>query len=283
MGHKFLLLLFVISIIASSCINNDAPIEKEKMVQIIVDLQMAEATSAFDELNLRNAQKYPYYNTVCEKHGITRAQLDSALVFYSKDELLFKEIYDKVIDELHEVESKIDKGFYLSQRDTFMLGEDSAALFLAIDSLITDSIEAEIWHFNRSYSYTDSVNLRFEIELFNRERQRYIFMCDYSYSGEDGALEPGLQCGIENLDRTRKSGFYTIEKGTNRQLKIDFESHNLQQAYKLFFDFIDRTYHQKKLKLELSNIRLYKMYIEGVTVDDRVIIRPNNRLIRFDR
>lgn len=274
MYDKFIILFFSFFFcFLVGCDHNNVIIPKEKMVDIIVDLQMAEATSAFDQVHIRNAEKFPYYNSVCVKHGISRAQLDSSLVYYSKEEVQLKEIYDRVIDRLHVLEAEVERGIFASQLDTFLLGVDSAHLFLASDSSITDSIECEMWHFNRSYSSTDTVNLRFETLLFNREYQRYLFICNYNYRGTEGAEEPIFLCGTENFDSSRKSTSVPLEKGDDREIWIEFESNNLQQVRKLYFEFVDRLYKKQKLDIDIYNIRVYKMHIEGVEVNEKISSR----------
>lgn len=269
----------------SACTADKPPINENKMVDILVDMHITQSAKVRDNLNLRSWESYPYYNSVCEKHHVSRTALDSAISYYSKNETQYQLLYEKVIDELKRIETEVNSGIYAAEstKPTInSIGIDTVAF--AIDTLISDSIITEIWPFKRVYLSSDTTTFRFDIKIREQKYQRYLLICTYKLLETDNALNPGFRAGVQYSDGSIKVKTIEFEKGQENEISMVFETNVTQFSTKLFFEFIDLSYRELKLNIDVNNIRLYKLYTEKVkknqektitileTKDDNVLI-----------
>jgi len=87
-----------ISIVA--CSKNDV-LSRNKMVAVLHDIQIAEAIQSIRFIEYRERKdKDALIEGVLKKHGITQAQLDSSLVWYSDNVEIYNRVNDSVISTL---------------------------------------------------------------------------------------------------------------------------------------------------------------------------------------
>ncbi|HKR04100.1 MAG TPA: DUF4296 domain-containing protein [Bacteroidia bacterium] len=103
---NFISILFLCSLAFASCSKKEEKIPadiipKDRMVQVLVDIHLAEARSQFNAPfdNSKNV-KQAYYKFIFNKYKITYAQLMKSWSFYSEHPAIFTKIYDEVITEL---------------------------------------------------------------------------------------------------------------------------------------------------------------------------------------
>ena len=78
-----------------------------EMRAVMVDLHKTDALIQIAGLQHKDQEiKNIYYAQVLEKHGITQAEFDSSLVWYTAHPQLFNKIYPKVIKELKSEEEQ---------------------------------------------------------------------------------------------------------------------------------------------------------------------------------
>lgn len=114
---KYILTLFVcFATITTSCSKKDI-IPEDKMIAVLKDAYLAE--SMFDvkhgSFDKNEESRKALLKAVLEKHGITDAQFDSSLVWYSDNAQLFIRINDSTISELRSEVKEIDMK-YTKQR-----------------------------------------------------------------------------------------------------------------------------------------------------------------------
>lgn len=76
---------------------------KEKMIHVMVDVQIAEAAIQNKNLNLNDSTKAiaaGYYRNLFEKNKITEQQFRESFLYYSHHLDLWSKIYEEVINEL---------------------------------------------------------------------------------------------------------------------------------------------------------------------------------------
>lgn len=87
----------------------DYLIDEEKMVELMVDMHLVETAQnlklmGVDSTNRRYQQ---YFNAIFESHEVSKVDFDSSLHYYSTKTERMNDIYDKVLEELHELESEV--------------------------------------------------------------------------------------------------------------------------------------------------------------------------------
>lgn len=74
-----------------------------QMRMVLIDLHKTDALLQVHGLHHgHEADEDRYYAAVLEQHGVTQAQFDSSLVWYTHHPQLFDKIYPKVLKQLHE-------------------------------------------------------------------------------------------------------------------------------------------------------------------------------------
>lgn len=107
---RYISVLMCVVSFCSCSVNHGKPcIEQEKMSDILVDAYMA--PSALYDIRLKKGEKREYYFTnIFIKHGVTEAEFDSALTWYTSNMDQNKKLYDRVIEKLtariNEIESE---------------------------------------------------------------------------------------------------------------------------------------------------------------------------------
>lgn len=158
---KFIVLLFVTSIVFASCGTKPRSVLSEgKMVEVFQDLYIVDAMmkNRRDEFK-SDAYKDALINGVLQKHGITQAQLDSSLVWYSDNITLYSVIQDTVAarlqkrsDWINDFNSKNSYSFKLVGFNTelpehYSLDANTPTFRFKIDSIQMRSFDKDKWEF----------------------------------------------------------------------------------------------------------------------------------------
>jgi uncharacterized protein DUF4296 len=112
---KSLVFIFI-GIFVSQCGNkaNNSPeniIPKGKMIELLTDIHIFDAVMSEKKYNTKKHeyQIEGYYSYLYEKHGYTRAQIDSSISFYSRDPEEYSKMYDDVLEKLSTIQSYYEK------------------------------------------------------------------------------------------------------------------------------------------------------------------------------
>lgn len=162
-------------------------LNESNMTKILVDMHKTEALLSEKGLSYsRYSSKAPYYNFVLKKYGITQAQFDSSLVWYTKNPKKFGRIYDDVTVRLTKFQKEIKGGKYhavdtlelakikvnvWSKRTKYILTKDSARTHLDFDFP------------NQGFMYGDTYILKFLLRIAPEDssiRQRVILRINYA-------------------------------------------------------------------------------------------------------
>ena len=128
-------------------------LSQDKMANVLTEMHKTDASLAQKDLLYgRYSDKVPYYKFILKKYGITQAEFDSSLVWYTKNPIRFERVYDNVLVQLTSLQIDVKKGKYHK-----------------IDSLDQNIIKYNIWNKRTHYALNkDSTRtkLNFDI-LFN--------------------------------------------------------------------------------------------------------------------
>jgi hypothetical protein len=102
------LTLFVF-IIIFSCNNQriDLLIEKEKLIKILADVQLAEALVQDERSEFKDSLSAVYYKQIFDKYGVNRALFDTTMSRLGSNPDLMEEIYTQVIKNIEKKEENI--------------------------------------------------------------------------------------------------------------------------------------------------------------------------------
>lgn len=103
----FAVLLFLISCNVKDRVPGHIP-SKKKMTDLLVDIHLADNVINIDGISQKNKQ-LGYYRYVLDRQGVTQAEFDSALSWYSAHPKVYLEVYDNVIEILTEKEADLQQ------------------------------------------------------------------------------------------------------------------------------------------------------------------------------
>lgn len=120
------------------------------MRAIMVDLHKTDALLFVTNLQHGNEEvNNIYYAEVMEKHGVTQAQFDSSLVWYTAHPQLFDKIYPKVIDQLEKEEAAfLAEHFSGTDEEAFPAPQSSTP---ARDPLTKHEMDSILWVMQNGY------------------------------------------------------------------------------------------------------------------------------------
>lgn len=151
-----------------SCQKHPVPLEANEFRALLLDMHLVDGTLAVNRgINGGNDLKnYAYYNDLFKKYGISRADFDSCMYYYSAQNVLFSEMYDFVIDSLNKRLTAIDK--VLDQ----LKANDSINYFpLAMDTVRLDSVVTVVVDSIVPGLYKFATTVRFDSAVSNRSRR----------------------------------------------------------------------------------------------------------------
>ncbi len=108
--NSFRISLFLILFMLFSCaIDKGKPvIPEDKMVEILTDYYLTQATVS-DYILPKGETKVMYYCGVLDRHGVSEAEFDSAVSWYTKNFDVYEKVYDKVLSNLTVVKDSVAK------------------------------------------------------------------------------------------------------------------------------------------------------------------------------
>ncbi len=112
MKIKFLMIALILLMACKSNPEKDTVISEEKMIEILVDVQITEAYFLNNDPSIRskdfNTLSPQYYKYIFEKHQITKAQFDESMKFYVEDLPTFKILFDSVTARLDQMKDSLN-------------------------------------------------------------------------------------------------------------------------------------------------------------------------------
>ena len=176
------------------------------------------------------ANKAPYYRFIFKKYGITQAQFDSSLVWYTKNPREFDNIYDRVLVDLTSLQKEVKNGKY-HPVDTFDLTK----------------MRTNIWNKRIRYSLTkDSVRTHLDFEIKDNNltyKDVYVLRFLQQIAPDDSCSKPKIVFRINyangKTDSVYRTAFndsllrrYTFRFQAFRKLKIKSVSGQLLASKK---------------------------------------------------
>lgn len=147
----FFLYLIAVFILAACNNRPDGVLDRSEMKEFLIEMHLLDGVLATKAPGNIQREKEYYYNALMRKHGITKAEFDSSLVYYASKPKQFERMYTQIVERL--------EGFELQLRS------DTIEQILP-DSLLNVPASYEMWSLDSSYVFTpDSAwnDLKFSI------------------------------------------------------------------------------------------------------------------------
>ena len=110
MRNKWLISIGLVLLFGSCTIRPDGVLSNRKMQKVLYDLHKTEGIMQAAGYNYgHDHETSVYYQSTLAKHGITQAQFDSSLVWYTDHPLLFNRVYPKVLERLKAEQEMYEK------------------------------------------------------------------------------------------------------------------------------------------------------------------------------
>ena len=143
-----ILLLLMITATIVSC-RPKGILHSWEMRDLLVDLHKADATLQQAGIRYNDPERIGYYAVVLDKHGVTQAQFDSSLVWYTAHPMLFDKIYPKVLAQLRAEEEAFVEHYRVE------LGMDGPTETKPSKRAFTPAqLDSVLWVTQHSYSHT---------------------------------------------------------------------------------------------------------------------------------
>jgi hypothetical protein len=86
-------------------------LSEKKMSELLIDTHLADAILFIDKSRAdeKRDKGLFYYPSVLEKHGVTKAQMDSSVAYYMRNPAAYARIYDQVMKDLESRQASIKK------------------------------------------------------------------------------------------------------------------------------------------------------------------------------
>lgn len=152
----------------NGCENKKVPLNKDEFTALLIDMHRVDGTlSANRSVNLGNPdlKNYTYYNDLFKRYGITRADFDSCMYYYSVQTVLFSKMYDVIIDSLNRQVTVVDK--ILNE----LKSKDSINYFPVLDTIRLDSVFRVNIDTIVPGQYKFNTTIRFDSMSDNRNRR----------------------------------------------------------------------------------------------------------------
>lgn len=152
-----LLLLFVAFVLAFTACKKEPnkTLSRKEITNFLIDLHKLDGALSAQGMGAVDDQNNVfYYNALLKKHGITKAQFDSTLVYYAKNPKKFERVYTDVINELTSLDERVKAG-----------------VFHPIDSTALRQSVENIWPLQKTrYYFTkDSTPIKIQFVIKNRQ------------------------------------------------------------------------------------------------------------------
>lgn len=246
------LLIFACLVFAFTACNNKQEnlLSRKEMTSFLVELHQLDGSLAAKGLgNTDDRSNVYYYNALLNKHGITKAQFDSTLVYYAKNPKKFERVYVDVIDKLTQLDEKVKAGY-----------------FHPVDSAALRNTMEEIWPLARKqYKFTtDSTPVKINFVIKNRQlawKDQYKLSFIHKAENSDSTKNQHTIIRIHYSDKkTNIIRVKTVSDGLTRKHNITFYARRKHGVDSITGAIINYTPTKGKFNALIDSLTLTRKY-----------------------
>lgn len=152
----YLILFFLVGMIVSCSQRPKDVLSPDQMRNVLIDMHVADGI--FETPAYRHTptnEKSQYYAAILNKYGVTEAQFDSSVVWYTRNPDQFDKIYAQVVNQLEQKDKNVKDGMYLSEEERkarIVIGTKDLWTTQRIQYKYPDSIGSELYFVVRDSS-----------------------------------------------------------------------------------------------------------------------------------
>lgn len=246
---KTVILIGIIALLVACNGRPKGVLNQHDMINILTDLHKLDGSMyakglPYNQFDLKNE----YYVSVLNKYGVSQAEFDSSLVWYSKNPKNFDKIYDKVLEQLTVLQNDINKGKYHP-----------------VDSTELAKIKIPIWNKRTKYVLTkDSArtHLAFEVQDQNfMLGDVYILKFLQRIAPEDSSTNKLIRFQINYANgRVRGVIKKTTNDGITRRFTLRISSIHPSKIKSISGELLGSTKYKGKLNATIDSISLTRIY-----------------------
>ena len=270
MGNKVLYVLLLI--LLSGCgMRPWGVLSHDEMVAVLLDVHVAEAAMKVVDTSAKRIEKQEYYNTIFEKHNITKEQFDKSLDWYARHPKVLVEIYDDVKKEAESLQDRVEAYEFHpddkpSRKDSIVEfdlwhWERNRLLTLGEDSVIPiDSLHFSITDSNYFYK-SESLQLYLKMRVYSPDTVEFATRVIYHYSD---SLVDTLQ-------------YLSLADSVCRRYRFTQNIPSFRNIDSLFIELVDSVRTIESIEIDSVELnRVYDKFLYPMKSDIRNKIREAN-------
>ncbi len=271
----------LILVLQVSCKKNTYVLKEDEMVVILTEIHLTEAI-LYQNVgrNKTKEDKLAYYNYVYEKYGVTKAQVDSSINYYSYYAPKFNDIYKRVVERLEKMDEEVELGQYLLAKELYFY--DLSDVIQKADSAEKDSVITEIWKLKRNITLpNEGAKNTIAFSIDNDSSQNFSFIvlkADYELFFDDGSKDPAINLNVEYTDgKTDAIVLPLVKNGTQTPIRVRLPLDAKREVNRIYGELLGHDRCPKNKNARIRNIRLYKMDVPTIEEEmpDRVEEEPD--------
>ena len=249
------LLVIVMLNVCNSCSRN--ALSKSKMIKILTEIHTLEGALEASGINYID-DKEPYFNAIFAKYNISRAEFDSALVWYTAKPRQFERIYNAVTENLKNLETDVKNRKYhpidyeALRNSKSELWKHAESIIITHDTLLTN---ASFVVKDTTLRWKDIYHLSFieRVSPIDSIQNLYAVMRIHYHTGFIDSIRIDLK--PDSIKRR-----YMFKLPAKEKSKIDSLTANLFVFDYIKTDSIVTDSIVKKYKTQIDSIKLIRNY-----------------------
>jgi len=218
---RLALALFLLLLLNACNTRPSNVLSSSEMTDFLVDMHRLDGALLAKGLgDTQDSVNAAYYKVLLQKHGISKADFDSSLVWYAKNPKKFERIYFDVVNELTVLNDKVKRGYFHPQDSVRLRNIQDSIWPLAKQKFVfnKDSVPSKIQFVvkNRTFVYQDLYVLSFlhRVGKSNKaKKQHAVIRLHYQNGARDSIV-----CALVSDSLLRR---YTLRLKARRPLRID--------------------------------------------------------------
>ena len=264
---RFASLILVLTILLGSCSNDKYYIPEDDLVNLIVDLHLAEGVMNVETgMPSGSATQLEAINTVLRRHNIERERFDSTMAYYALHVNKYDAVYDKVLDRLMLAETHIKAGEY--DKSDVLKAQNTIREFFPEDTVLMDSLIKEFWWDKRNITLLDT---------FSNERGKFNRYIGDTVNSKAFLLKAEIKLLLDDCAENPKMVLNAVyDSGVFYDVSVPIVKDTVFRLYELYLPlsdtinllrikgiFIDHEKCTKTKRAEVKNIRIYELVDSG--------------------